>query len=155
MSIFFCDSSMLVKRYLTEIGSAWVANLLDPAAEHMVIIAEITRVEVSAALASRQRATGGISLEERDRLFKLLVQHSIAEYRTVPISVAVVDRAMLLTQRHRLRGYDAVQLAAALIANEPLITTNLPALTFVSADDDLVIAAKAEGLNAENPNQHP
>jgi hypothetical protein len=31
----------------------------------------------------------------------------------------------------------------------------LPALTLVGADDDLLAAARAEGLAAENPNLHP
>jgi hypothetical protein len=30
----------------------------------------------------------------------------------------------------------------------------LSSLTFVAADDDLVTAARAEGLAAENPNSH-
>ncbi len=154
MSVLFCDSSALVKRYLHETGSAWIASLLDPSSGHTVIIAEITRVEVAAAFAARQRAKNGISLAERDRLFKLLVRHSTDEYRVAPVSVAVVDQAMLLTQRHRLRGYDAVQLAAALLANQPLIAAGLPALTFIAADEDLIAAARTEGLPAENPNAY-
>jgi hypothetical protein len=51
--------------------------------------------------------------------------------------------------------YDAVQLATALVANETLAAAGLPSLTFVAADDDLVAAARAEGLDAENPNHHP
>lgn len=154
MSVLFCDSSALVKRYLHETGSAWITSLLDPSSGHTVIIAEITRVEVAAAFAARQRAKNGISLVERDRLFKLLVRHSTDEYRVAPVSVAVVDQAMLLTQRHRLRGYDAVQLAAALLANQPLIAAGLPALTFIAADEDLIAAERAEGLPAENPNHY-
>jgi uncharacterized protein len=57
-----------------------------------------------------------------------------------------------LTQNHKLRGYDAVQLATSLVANGVLITAGLSHLTFVAADDDLVVAARAEGLAAENPN---
>lgn len=94
MSVLFCDSSALVKRYLHETGSAWITSLLDPSSGHTVIIAEITRVEVAAAFAARQRVKNGISLAERDRLFKLLVRHSTDEYRVAPVSVAVVDRAM-------------------------------------------------------------
>jgi hypothetical protein len=67
----------------------------------------------------------------------------------------VVEQAVQLTQRHRLRGYDAVQLATALDANATLVAAGLPALTFVAADDDLLAAARAEGLDADNPNLHP
>lgn len=47
-----------------------------------------------------------------------------------------------------------MQLATALAANAPLVAAGLPDLTFVAADDDLVAAARAEGLVAENPNSH-
>jgi predicted nucleic acid-binding protein len=155
MSLLFFDSSALVKRYLTEIGSAWVGAQTDPAAGNTIIVAEITRVEVAAAFAARHRATGGITRTERDRLFKLLAQHVVVEYRAIPISVAVADHAMQLTQQHRLRGYDAVQLATALDTHTTALAAGLPALTFVAADDDLLTAARAEGLAAENPNLHP
>ena len=49
---------------------------------------------------------------------------------------------------------DAVQLATALILNHGLITNKLPTLTFVSADGTLCAAAQAEGLPADNPNEH-
>lgn len=154
MSSFFLDSSALTKRYLQEIGSDWVAALTDPATGNFIVVAEITRVEVAAALAARHRA-GAITLNERDDLVGLVLQHFDLEYRIVAIEPTVTSRAVALTQRHRLRGYDAVQLAAALAANEPLTAAGLPALTFVAADDDLVAAARAEGLTAESPNQHP
>lgn len=150
MSVLFFDSSALVKRYLTEAGSAWVLALTDPDAGNTIVVAEITRVEVAAALASRQRAPDGITLADRDRLFRLLAQHCTAEYRAVQINNATTDRAMYLTQMHRLRGYDAVQFAAA-----RAVGAVLPTLTFVSADEDLLTAARAEGLAADNPNLHP
>jgi uncharacterized protein len=150
MSTLFFDSSALVKRYLTEVGSAWVAAQTDPGSNNVIVVAEITRVEVAAALAARHRASGSITRGERDRLFRLLAQHHANEYRAIPISIAVADHAMNLTQAHRLRGYDAVQLAVALAA-----AAILPGLVFIAADDDLLAAARAEGLAAENPNLHP
>lgn len=154
MSVFFFDSSALTKRYLHEIGSGWVSAITDPLAGHVIVVAEITRVEVAAALAARFRS-GAITLLERDDLVSLLLRHFDAEYQIVAIEPAVTSQAVALTQRHRLRGYDAVQLAAALLANRPLIAAGLPALTFIVADEDLMAAARAEGLPAENPNAYP
>jgi hypothetical protein len=130
-------------------GSAWVAALADPAAGNIVIVAEITRVEVAAALASRQRA-GAITLAERDGLLTLLLRHFDTEYQLITIDPAITSRAVTLTQNHRLRGYDAVQLSVALAVNMVL-----PGLVFIAADDDLLAAARAEGLAADNPNLHP
>jgi hypothetical protein len=47
-----------------------------------------------------------------------------------------------------------VQVACALIANEVLTAASLPPLTFVSADNGLLGAARVERLNADNPNSH-
>lgn len=55
----------------------------------------------------------------------------------------------------KLRAYDAVQLAAALTANDALVTADLSPLIFVAADNDLLAAARAEGLAADNPNLYP
>ena len=149
MSTLFFDSSALAKRYLTEIGSAWIAAQADPAASNTIVVAEIARVEVAAALAARHRA-GAITQNERNLLVALLLQHFDTEYRIVAITPSLVGSAVVLTQEHRLRGYDAVQLAAALAA-----TAALPGLAFIAADNDLLNAAQAEGLAADNPLLHP
>jgi uncharacterized protein len=154
VSHFFLDSSALTKRYVAETGTAWVDDLTDPSSGNIIVVAEITLVEVAAALASRHRA-GDISREERDRAVNLLNEHFDAEYRISPITREILDRAVSLTQNHRLRGYDATQLATALAADAALTSANLPGLTFVAADGDLVSAARAEGVSAEDPNEHP
>jgi predicted nucleic acid-binding protein len=66
----------------------------------------------------------------------------------------LIDLAIDLTRRHKLRGYDAVQLASALTANSALMAEGFSGLVFVSADDDLLVAANAESLAVENPNSH-
>jgi uncharacterized protein len=154
MSAVYLDTSALVKRYLTETGSAWIVTLTDPSSGNSVAVAEITRVEAAAALAARHR-TGTVTLAERDSLVALLLRHFDIEYIIAPWSDAIADRAVRLTQQHRLRGYDAVQLATALDTQATLLAAGLLGLTFVAADDDLLDAARAEGLVAENPNLHP
>ena len=67
----------------------------------------------------------------------------------------MVDEAIQLTRRRKLRGYDAVHLACALALNKPLVEGGLSSLIFVSADNDLLAAAEAEGLLTDNPNDHP
>jgi uncharacterized protein len=72
----------------------------------------------------------------------------------VPVNRIILDTAVILTQNHKLRGYDAVQLAAALAANQSLLQAGLPGLIFVAADRDLLAAARQEGLEIKNPNDH-
>ena len=155
MSVFYLDTSALVKRYVRETGTTWIRALSDPRSGNTVILAEIGMVEAVAAIAANHRAPRGISLHERDVAVRLLVYHCVAEYELVPINRAILDRALLLTQQHRLRGYDAVHLASALAANAVLIAIGSPPLTLVAADRDLRDAAAQEGLAVDNPEDHP
>ena len=41
MAVYFCDSSAVVKRYVRETGSAWIATLCDPIIEHHIYMARI------------------------------------------------------------------------------------------------------------------
>lgn len=132
MSLFFLDSSVLVKRYLAEAGSSWVNQLTESSAGHLIAVAELARVEVAAAVAARCRA-GAITTAERDALVDLLLHHFAAEYYIIALDSATVSRAVTLTQHHRLRAYDAVQLATALTA-----AAVLPGLIFVAADHELL-----------------
>ncbi len=154
MSRFFLDSSALVKRYLTETGSAWIHQQALPRAGNSIAVVEITRVEVAAAIAARHRASKGITRQERDGIVSLLLNHFDQEYQIIALTPDVIGQAVALTQNHRLRGYDAIQLSAALTTNQSLLRAGLAGLTFVAADGDLLSAANQEGLEVENPNDH-
>ena len=155
MSHFYLDASAVVKRYSPETGSDWVRALTDPPTGHTIVLSEITLAEVAAALAAKHCTPGGITQKERDDALALFLSHCDTEYELIALSRFIVDRAVSLTQNHKLRGYDAVQLATALAVNEALVAASLPALTFVAADHDLLTAANAEGLDAENPSHYP
>ena len=83
MSHYYFEASALVKRYISEKGSTAVLSLTDPQASHTIFIAEITRVEIAAALAGRHRMSVEISRAERDRTVSLLLKHCDTEYRIV------------------------------------------------------------------------
>ena len=155
MSHYYVDSSALAKRYLTEVGSIWLQSLVDPQNDNVIITAAITRVEVASALAARHRASKGLTIDERDGAVSLLIQHCHDEYLMIPVGAEILDLALTLTQNHRLRAYDAIQLATALIANAQLLSADLPALTFIAADTDLLTASRDEGLEIDNPNDQP
>lgn len=154
MTTYFLDASALAKRYLHENGSPWVLQLTAPDSLHVIIVAEISQVEVAAAIAARQRAPSGISLQQRDAAVDLLAKHMQADYQLVGTTPAILDRAVHLTQAHRLRGYDSVQLATAAVTHESLLKAGLPGLVFVAADSDLIVAARREGIPSEDPLQY-
>jgi len=152
MSTHYFDSSGIAKRYAIETGSGWVRSIIAET-ENTIVIAEIGAVEVAAALAKMQRK-GRITIEERDKYLRLFLRDAEKQYKVVPLNSKIIRAAINLTQKYKLRGYDAVQLATALAANAELLRKQLPTLTPVSADEDLLEAAKAEGMLTENPNLH-
>jgi uncharacterized protein len=154
MPFYQCDASGLVKRYVDEVGSAWVRAIVDPASANIINIADITRVEVTSAFARRARE-GVITRHERDELIETFRAHCAAHYPIVPTQPGIIDLATELLQRHSLRAYDAVQLASASIINQSLIAHGLPPLIFVTADDRLITATRGEAMTAENPNLRP
>ena len=153
MTVYFCDSSAVVKCYVQERGSAWMQTLLDPTAGHHLYLASITGVEVIAAVTRRLRrrdiaATDGAAAVAQFR------QDFAQRYRLIDLTPLLVARAMSLAEIHGLRGYDAVQLATAVEINVRGLTLGLPALTLISADEELSRAARVEGLSVEDPNTH-
>lgn len=154
MSDYYFDASALVKRYADEVGSRWVRQITTPGAQHTILLAEITLAEVSAALAAKQRAPGGVTPEQRDRILSRFLQDCAEHFVLLPVDRLIIDRAVELTQQYRLRGYDAVQLATALVTAETMQTQNLSAPIFVAADRDLLTAAGTEQLSVDNPLSH-
>jgi hypothetical protein len=151
MNSYFLDSSAIVKRYKTEVGTLRIEEL---ATNHSIILCEITLAEVAATFAGIRRATNGITQVEYETVLAVFLKDCNTEYNLVETGRPVINRAVNLTRRHRLRGYDAVQLATALTVNDSLVTANLFPLTFVAADNDLLQAAKEEGLLVENPSNY-
>ncbi len=148
----YFDSSALVKRYLTEIGTAWVQMWCDDPGK-AIAVAEIGLVEIAAAFAAKLRG-GFITKQTYHNVHTDLLTDARNEYVLVAVNRSLVDEAIELTAQHRLRGYDAVHLACALHLNRALITQQLSPLTFVCADNDLLTAATNAGLLADNPNNH-
>jgi uncharacterized protein len=153
VSAFFLDSSALVKRYVSEPGSAWIQDVTALEASNQIIIARIAWVEVLSALARRQR---DVSLSPADVLQAMQsFRYDLdTQYQVVEVSRQLVETAGELVFSHPLRAYDSVQLAAALQIHAALEQAAAAALVFVSADDRLVAAARAEGILADNPNDH-
>ena len=149
----YFDSSALVKQYLAETGSTWVQSRCnDPA--RIIALAEIGRVEIAAAFASKLRG-GLIAQVEYLKVRSRLTMDAQKRYHLIPVTSQSIDDAIELIARRKLRGYDAVHLACALHLNQALVDNGLAPLTFVASDGDLLQAAQAEGLATENPNLHP
>lgn len=153
MAAYFLDSSAVVKRYISETGTAWVVSVSDPTAGNELFVASVTGIEVVSAI-SRRRIGGTIDASTATAALAQFRHDFANQYQTVEVSDTVVARAMALAEVHGLRAYDAVQLSAMLEMSALRGGLPVPALTLVSADDELNAAAQTEGVTVENPNSH-
>jgi predicted nucleic acid-binding protein len=144
MTTYDGDRSVLVKRHILELGSAWFSALVDPSANHRLVSSQIRIVEVTSAF-NRRRREGRITNTDYVRLAADFAALCVSEYRLLDLTNLVIERARELLEHHPLRAYDSVQLASALIANEALVAAGQSVLTFLAADDRLLAAARAEG----------
>jgi len=146
----YFDSSAFVKRYMAEMGSAWVQTRINDASR-VIVTTDLARVEIAAALAGKLRGRE-IAREAYQQARERLTTDIQKRYQIVPVMSQRIDEAIELTACHRLRGYDAVHLACALHVNRLLLANELPPLILVAADDDLLKAACAAGLETIDPN---
>ena len=151
MPVFFCDSSAIVKRYIAETGSAWLAATTDPK-NNRVYVARITFVEVISAITRRERGKY-ISAIDTDNARLQFELDYLNEFQKVEISENLIGEAANLAKQYALRGYDAVQLAATLKVEKERSAAGLSSLILLSADTDLN-AAVSEGLTVDDPNNH-
>jgi len=161
VAIYFFDSSALVKRYAAESGSTWVEQVTDPKSGNKIYISTITGVELVSALMRKVRSTQSpLLLSDAQKAIAEFRNDFDNQYELFGITDSLVRKAMGLPVNHKLRGYDAVQLAAALTINTlsaqlGVRATGVPPLVMVTCDDELLQAARAEGLVTDDPRAHP
>ena len=143
MSSYFFDTSALVKRYINETGSTWVQSVIAQPVQR-IHISRITETEVSAALTCRlDLVIAALQLADFDQDIEQI-------YTLASVTDFVVTDAVQLARTRRLRGCDSIQLATAI-----RVAKRNPSIIFVCSDNDLLIAAAAEGLQTDNPELHP
>jgi predicted nucleic acid-binding protein len=150
----FFDTSALVKRHVTEVGSHWVKSIVHAKAGHRLYIARVTAVEITSAITRRQHG-GDLSAAQAAAILGHFRRHLAQRYTVIELTPAIFAEAMLLAKKHRLRAYDAAQLAVSLDLNQRRQDAGFGPVTLVSSDQALNAAAIAEGMSVDDPNAHP
>ena len=150
MSTYFVDTSSLAKRYLREIGSTWVRGWTKPGAGHVIVISDLTTVEMFSLL-QRHVAEKTLSAAHASRLGNGFLVDLEKHYLAVSLDAPVLATARTLVGKYPLRTLDAIQLACALRA----VAMLAEGMTFVCADTRLLAAATGEGFTTDNPLAHP
>jgi predicted nucleic acid-binding protein len=132
----FWDTSALVPLIVQEATTQQMLALL--ARDSDVMVSVLTPVEIRSALARRHReAPNDAALEESRSLLGELSRY----WNEVPIHREIIEVASDLLFRQALRAADALQLATAIRAGREQ--------PFVTLDETLARAARAEGLEVE------
>ena len=153
MTTYYLDASAIVKRYLHDNGSQWVTALWQRTGEVSLFSAELVDVEVMCALSRAQRE-GRIGMKRRNESAALFILEVQEVLESISVSAEIRQSAHRLALRHPLRAYDAVHLATALALEKRLRRSGISVPVFISADANLLAAARVEGLMIENPNEH-
>jgi predicted nucleic acid-binding protein len=151
---YFLDSSALAKCYINEVGSHWVRSIVTPASGNDLHVLRIAEVEVTSAIVRRRKA-GSLSQTAAKTAVTQLHNDLAREYVLLDVSDRLLTSAVSLVQTHELRAYDAIHLAAAIELNQVRVSLGLPSLIVVSADLELNAATQVEGIQVENPDNHP
>jgi uncharacterized protein len=154
LALYYLDTSALVKRYVAEVGTAWVQALTLASSGSIIATSRLAGPEMISAL-TRKAHAGGISVADAARAVTQFRRYWELRFQVVEVDRAVALLAMDLADRHGLRGYDAVHLAAALYLDVRSRAAGLPGPIFISADTQQLQAVQAEGLATDDPNLHP
>ena len=154
MPAYYFDTSALAKRYVVEVGSAWVQALVTEQSGQTIYTSVLTQPELVSALRRRVRE-GLLEAPEAEQLAQQVLELMTQSYALAAITPSVITQACALLQRHPLRAYDALHLACALAVREAITRQQLSGPVFVAADEALLAAATAEGFPVDNPLQHP
>ena len=148
MTVFYLDTSALVKRYRTEQGTEVVEELLaDPSPEDRFFICFLSIIEMTSGVL---RLARGSQLRE-DTANRILARFRLDVrelFRVWPLNEQLAADAVAVAERHKLRAGDAIHLAAAQQIAGAASGTQV---VMVSSDRELVDAAQASGLAPLDP----
>jgi len=140
--VFFFDTSALVKRYVAEIGSEKVDDLLTTASQ--VIVSPITKIEIYSTIC-RLKSENALSTEDYSRLHKA-IQYDFRFFNVVSLNQEIESQSIYLVEKYHLRTLDSVQLASCLSRKDFVDS-------FVVSDKRLKHAAKNEKLDLIDPTE--
>jgi predicted nucleic acid-binding protein len=154
MPACYLDTSALAKRYLIEVGTTWMQQITNTATGNDLFTSGVTGPELISAVVRRARA-GHLSPVAAAQALKDIRSEWEVLCFVSAISRSIVARAMDLGEQYGLRGFDALHVATAIDLHIFRGAQGFPPLIFISADQEQLRAALAEGMLVDDPNQHP
>lgn len=150
MGLRYLETSALVKLYIVEVGTPAMVRMASPLAGHVLAVLALSRVECVSAIRRRLRE-GDLQPSAAESVEQQLDRRLAFRFLIQPVTDRVLDEAVRLLRRHPLRAFDALQLAGFLLLVSMSSPDRADSPVFVSADERLLAAARAELVAVENP----
>jgi predicted nucleic acid-binding protein len=110
------------------------------------VVSALVQVEARSAICRLRKESRMTSDEATIALDS--VQAEVRRMIEQPLNPPVLAAATTVIDRHALRALDAIQLGCAIVARDLLAA---PEMRFLTADKELLAAAKKEGFEPWNP----
>lgn len=146
MTIFYLDTSVVIKRYRTEEGTAFVDHLFDQVfyeKEHKLVTSTLTLLEVTAALRRIQKG-GLLSTKDFQRAISIFSKET-DNISLRPLGEEILTKAIHVVMDHALRTADAIHLATA-IEVQDIMSPFDESIILLTNDKEMFRAAKMEGI---------
>jgi uncharacterized protein len=146
MTIYFCDTSAIIKLYHTEAGTEWMDNIFNDK-QLEISISELTTIEFYSAVNKKVR-TGEITISAKDTAIQNFMKDCHNRFVVTPLNTAILKQAGEIINKYgdkfSIRTLDALQLAACQ-------EDNFGEIKFVCADTNLIRICNFEGIDGVNP----
>jgi predicted nucleic acid-binding protein len=143
---YFLETSAFVKLFVKEEGTDFLIRLVENVEDTRKLVSSFVALEVRSVF--RKRLESGQITEEQARTLIDAVAGEANRIVEHPANASVMEMARYVLDRHALSTIQAIHLATALTARDIL---QIADVVFVSADEQLLEAAKQEGLEILNP----
>ncbi len=149
MSTYYLETSALMKRYKSEVGSEVVEEIFDRTTHSETLVtSHLTVLEVNAVAARLLKGRVIIRGEYQAMLGRFSRDIDDYDVIVIPVQSALVGEAIGIVGEHHLRTADALHFASMMMASRAM-----GGLEFyvVSADREILEACGACGISAIDP----
>jgi len=147
LTLYYLDSSALVKLYIREAGTERMLALAGQTPGHQLAVLALAQVEVRSAFRRRQRA-GEMGDRLTEELLAAFERHLESRFLRQVLTDTMLDFACKLLDQHRLSAFDAIQLAGYFAVRT---AAGRDTSVFVCADGELLAAAEIHGVPVIDP----
>ncbi len=152
MTLFYFDTSTLLKRYKNESGSLVVNFIFENKVENASIVTSFLSVIELNGVIARLKKAKALTGEEADGILFYFDQDVEKEVVITPVTDNVLTKAVEISGRHGNRAADSIHAATIVNLNEDAHRTKVKLIAVVS-DKHLIETLSDSGITVLNPEE--